>query len=558
MEHLVTLDLMRPPPSVVPEALTEIVTPLHWQAWDRRVAPHPDQRYQTYIVNGIKQGFRVGFDYTRPLCSARSNMSSSRQFPQIISQYLAEECAEGRIVGPLPRGFVDNVQVSRFGLIPKKSPGEWRLIVDLSSPEGRSVNDGVYEHLCSLKYVTVEDALQMVVACGRGALLVKVDVRKAYRNVPIHPADRPLLGMMWEDHLYIDTALPFGLRSAPKIFTALADAAEWIVRQEGVEGVIHYLDDFLIVGPPQSTKCKHDVDKLLEIFEDIGLPVAPKKLEGPSTSLTFLGIEIDTVSLEIRLPADKLHRLQDLLRSWLSRSSCTKQELESLIGYLSHACYVVRAGKSFLRRLIELVGVARRAHHFVRLNTSHRADLWWWEAFLAPLNHASFFQGIPSRPCFSFFSDASGSVGCGAIWSPYWFQVKWQSQLFSQWPELGSDSITFEELLPILWGLAVWGIHWRQAAVTIYCDNQGAVAARCLFFVKARFDIELVARHVPVNQLADAIYRDDLTFLFSQVPEARWHQCALPEQVIALSLDQHLSWTSPTWRQSFTSCFRPV
>ena len=478
-------------------------------------------------------------------------------------------------MGPLPRDFVNNVQVSRFGLLPKKSPGEWRLIVDLSSPEGRSVNDGVYEHLCSLKYVTVEDALQMVVACGRGTMLAKIDVRKAYRNVPIHPADRPLLGLMWEDNLYIDTALPFGLRSSPKIFTAVADTAEWIARQKGVERVIHYLDDFLIVGPPHSTKCKQDVDKIIEIFEDIGLPVAPAKLEGPSTSLTFLGIGIDTVSLEIRLPADKLQRLQDLLHSWLSRASCTKQELESLIGYLSHACYVVRAGKSFLRCLIELVAVARQAHHFVRLNASHRADLWWWEAFLAPLNHTSFFRGIPSCPRFSFFSDASGSVGCGAIWPPYWFRIKWQSQLFSQWPEVSSGSITFKELLPIFWGLAVWGGHWRQASVTLYCDNQGAVAAinsgysrvshighllRCLFFVKARFDIELVALHVPGanNQLADAISRDDLTFLFSQVPEARWHQCALPEQVIALSLDQHLSWTSPTWRQSFTSCFPPA
>ena len=247
--HISTLDSIRPLPSVIPEALTEIVTPLRWQAWDRKLAQHPNQRFRTYIVDGIKQG----------LCSARSNMSSSRQFPQIISQYLAEECAEGRIVGPLPRDFVNNVQVSRFGLIPKKSPSEWRLIVDLSSPEGRSVNDGVYEHLCSLKYVTVEDALLMVVACGRGTMLAKVDVQKEYRNVPINPADRPLLGMMWENNLYIDTALPFGLRSAPKIFTAVADAAEWIVHQEGVERVIHYLDDFLIIGPPHSTKCKQDV-----------------------------------------------------------------------------------------------------------------------------------------------------------------------------------------------------------------------------------------------------------------------------------------------------------
>ena len=59
--------------------------------------------------------------------------------------------------------------------------------------------------------------------------MAKVDVKSAYRNVPIHPHDRWLMGTLWEGSLYIDTALPFGLQSAPKIFTAVADAVEWIV-----------------------------------------------------------------------------------------------------------------------------------------------------------------------------------------------------------------------------------------------------------------------------------------------------------------------------------------
>ena len=73
-----------------------------------------------------------------------------------------------------------------------------------------------------------------ILAYGKDALLAKVDVQSAYRNVPIHPDDRHLLGMIWEGALYIDTALPFGLRSVPKIFTTMADAAEWIARQHGV------------------------------------------------------------------------------------------------------------------------------------------------------------------------------------------------------------------------------------------------------------------------------------------------------------------------------------
>ena len=100
------------------------------------------------------------------------------------------------------------------------------MIVDLSSPEGASVNDGIDPCLCSLTYVTVDDAARSVVGAGRGAFLVKADVKQAYRMVPVHPEDRLLLGMVWDDSLFVDSALPFGLHSAPKIFNALADALE--------------------------------------------------------------------------------------------------------------------------------------------------------------------------------------------------------------------------------------------------------------------------------------------------------------------------------------------
>ena len=62
------------------------------------------------------------------------------------------------------------------------------------------------------------------------------------------------MGMLWEQALFVDTALLFGLRSAPKIFTAIADAAEWITKQAGVEFIIHYLDDFLVIGMPDSPR----------------------------------------------------------------------------------------------------------------------------------------------------------------------------------------------------------------------------------------------------------------------------------------------------------------
>lgn len=172
-----------------------------------------------------------------------------------IHEYLAEECAGGRVIGPLQLDSYPNIHISPFGIIPKKATGKYRLIVDLPSPHDHSVNDGVAEDLSSLQYVTVEEVAAAMVHKGAGALLAKVDIKNAYRNIPIHPDEWWLFGMVWEDALFIDTTLPFGLRSAPKIFNAVADAVEWILKEAGVSVVFHYLDDFLLIGVPNSAEC---------------------------------------------------------------------------------------------------------------------------------------------------------------------------------------------------------------------------------------------------------------------------------------------------------------
>ena len=98
-----------------------------------------------------------------------------------------------------------------------------------------------------------------VAACyGRGALLAKTDIQSAYCLVPVHPDDRVLQAMIWDSELYVDPMLPFGLRSAPKIFDALADALEWYLHHQGVKHVFHHLDDCIIVGPPDSPSCGRD------------------------------------------------------------------------------------------------------------------------------------------------------------------------------------------------------------------------------------------------------------------------------------------------------------
>ena len=152
----------------------------------------------------------------------------------------------------------------------------------------------------------------------------------------------------------------FGLRSAPKIINAVADALNWYLYQQEIRLIRHYLDDFIIVSPPHTTPCQESLVILDLVCHRLGVLIADNKRDGPTTCLTFLSIEVDTLAGQLRLPADKLQRVRVLLRQWGARRTCTRKELESLIGLLNHACKVVRAGRSFLRRMIDLLHSVNR------------------------------------------------------------------------------------------------------------------------------------------------------------------------------------------------------
>ena len=112
----------------------------------------------------------------------------------MVTNYLEEEVILGCIIGPLPPEQIPRVHISSMGVIPKgHQPGKWRLIVDLSSPHGKSINDGISSELASLSYISIDKIAGRVASMGRGTLLAKMDIHNAYRMVPVHPENRVLL-----------------------------------------------------------------------------------------------------------------------------------------------------------------------------------------------------------------------------------------------------------------------------------------------------------------------------------------------------------------------------
>ena len=512
-----------PPPRVPPEAC-HITTPLIVTAWRQLLLGHPHRDLVHFLLSGLSHGFRLGFSPTgSTLKPARRNMQSALLHPEVVDKYLLAEMAEHRVMGPYPKSAIPGAHVSRFGVIPKgHQTNKWRLIVDLSHPKGRSINDGIPKDLCSMSYITIDDAIERIVALGPGTLLAKIDVKSAFRLIPVHPADRHLLAMEWKGGIFIDTCLPFGLRSAPKLFNLVADLLAWITEEQGVSSLLHYLDDFLTIGAPGTDECQLNLRTLIEVCKLLGIPLALEKVVGPITVLDFLGILLDTVRMEARLPNEKLTRIRSMVKEWLGKSNATKREILSLVGLLQHATKVVRPGRTFVRRMYSVAARVRELDFYMRLNKEFQSDLHWWDTFLSGWNGVSFLR-VASRtpaPQAVIQTDASGSWGCGAYFNGRWWQWRWP-------PEWSPIPIMAKELVPIVLSCAVWGPQLSRQSIVFQCDNTGVVAAvnkgsakdplvmhllRSLWFFTAHFDLAITTYHIPgiLNCAADHLSRNNL------------------------------------------------
>ena len=164
--------------NVVPLSPVHRVFPLQLAAFQQELAHHAHRAKVQYVLEGIAHGFSSGFDPSRvALRSSLRNMRSTTDHPDVIDEYFATEIAKSRVAVPFATPPFPSLHCSPFGVIPKKGPpGKWRLILDLSSPTQHSVNDGIPKDPFSLQYISVDDAIKILMVLGPGALMAKFDV----------------------------------------------------------------------------------------------------------------------------------------------------------------------------------------------------------------------------------------------------------------------------------------------------------------------------------------------------------------------------------------------
>ena len=444
---------------------------------ERELSAHPDEHFVSTIIDHARFGAPLGYSGPRRYREFK-NWPSANLHHEAIEAAISKDLARGRKLGPFTHPPSPNFVGSPMGVFERSDSGKYRVIYDLSWPPGRSINDNI-DIDCSVHYVTIDTAISMIKRYGPGSLMAKLDLEDAFKYIMVSPNDWELLGTTWErtqldgtvrKEYYIDTVLPFGARCSPRLFDNFAAALEYIMHNHNVSDVIHYLDDYFTVGPPDSTICDTNLDVMIGVCKAAGFSIQQRKVVRPCEVIEFLGIELDSKSMTSRITEKRLFNIMNELSKFMNKTSCTKRELLSLIGKLIFVTRVIRAGRTFTRRLIELSKKVRYLHYKIKLNRSARRDIAWWMSYLPTWNGQYMFldEQWSSNVDLHLYTDASDTrYGC-------LFNNSWITDTFTD--EESCKSITWKELYAIVVACNTWGPKLHRKRVLFHCDNLSVVS----------------------------------------------------------------------------------
>jgi len=479
------------------------------EIWKRELS---DSQEDTFLLQGIQEGFNIT-NIKKDITPVRmENYKSTLENREAVEKQILTEIDEGRYV------VVDSPPtiVSALGAIPKDD-GSVRLIHDCSRPVGSGVNDyAVLDY--DIKYQTVRDAGELLVSEG---YMAKVDLKSAYRSVPIHPSQYQFTGLQWtftgDTHptYMVDTRLPFGARLSPSHFHRLSQAVGRMLEKRHITAVT-YLDDIFVTAPTFK-ECQDHLNTVIMLLRELGFSIAWQKIVGPSQTLTFLGIEIDSRFMQFRLPHEKVIAYKILLREYLDRPRASLRQLQRLAGILAFASNVVSSGRPYQQRVLDLLRSVRRPHHKIRLSKDVKDDIQWWLTILDHTNSSPIPQ--KTTPVVTVFTDAS-QVGAGIVSEQDWAYIDWDNDL----PRMKSKHVNIKETIAVIAAAYRWAPQWQNKIVVVYTDNMTARAAinkgrchdnetmthiRILYWIAHFYNFSIRCEHIKGshNVEADAVSR---------------------------------------------------
>ena len=454
------------------------------------------------IVNG---GAHILRSTKLPPKSARNPKYDDPELIEKATEHLLKYIKKGSILGPF---FRDHVPIDIFTspiIVNWKRVGEKvRFIWNGSAPFKHSVNSEIVEEVRRVIYPSFKQLIRIADAVGKGGFLWVADLLDAYWNIPVNKKYHGLLAGEWLGKIFIYACLPFGLATAPRIFTQFGDLLLWALHfddsslwsDKDVLLVRHYVDDFW-GGHKNKDIANKQFKKFMKLLDDINIPTAPSKVQVPSTSVIVLGFLINTITQTVSLAPKKAREYLLIIKNMLKHHrtrGIQPKELESLIGKLRFASAAVFGGSSFIRGLDYLFHSKKYFRSF-HLDKAAKHDLLFWEVALTKFNHMPFSYILRSRKNFhcQLFTDASTSTGYGG-WDTFgnYFKDNWVNISLPNKVHDDDSLINFMELIAMI-SFIICNRHiYKNKNIYLWIDNITAkswiISKRCKMS-SARFSL---------------------------------------------------------------------
>ncbi len=447
-------------------------TPIHALRFNQLLQGY-EPNWRKYLVRGLTQGFPLEINFgaqfqskdTPPL---RYNHQSLYRHIQPIREKINKELDAGRVEGPYDVIPYDNYHISPLAAQEKKTPGEYRILHDLSWPKGASVNDEIPKNAGKCTYQSMDAIIDSLVELGPNTNLTVIDIEHAYKVLPVHPFDVPKMGFYFDGHFYFDKTLAMGCRTSAKIFERFSSALEWIMKHKcSLKHLHHVLDDFLLLTKPAALS-EAQIKIFLDMCKYLGIPIKMAKLKS-GLIVIYLGFEIDSIKMEVRLPLDKLEKCITKINAILAKPSVQMLQLQSLVGLLEFACKVVRPGRAFLRRAHNAIKAAKSQHHYIKVDSSLKADLNMWLTFLRSFNGKVVFPEKlwNTSETLCCYTDSS-LKGYGLVFGSHW--------IHGEFPEAWSkQNILALEAYPVMLLFDIFGPQLSNKRIIMHIDNSALV-----------------------------------------------------------------------------------
>ena len=233
-----------------------------------------------------------------------------------------------------PKEFISNLF-----LVPKKT-GDFRPVINL-----KSLNDFVHKE--KFRMETLNSALKML---RKGDYLASLDLKDAYFSIPIAENHRKYLRFIWKDQRFQFRCLPFGLTSAPQVFTKILKPVVAYLRKQGIRLVV-YLDDILLIASSKQ-ECIRHLNKAIILLTSLGFVINEgKSCLVPSQQIQFLGFMLDSRTMMLSVPDSKCESIVAKCKHLLKSDVVSIRQVSSTVGALVAVSQAVPSANMFCRHL---------------------------------------------------------------------------------------------------------------------------------------------------------------------------------------------------------------